>query len=60
MKSTTLIENSRTQAVRVAGQDKAISPPDDTWDSFFNNNETVPEGFLETRPAQPDALREPL
>lgn len=60
MKSTTLIGNNNNQAVRVVGHVKAISPLDDSWDSFFDNSETVPDDFLETRPAQPDALREPL
>jgi virulence-associated protein VagC len=60
MKSTTLIENNRTQAARVGGKDKALSPLDASWGSFFDNNETVPEDFLATPPQQPDSLREPL
>ncbi|WP_130537672.1 type II toxin-antitoxin system VapB family antitoxin [Thiomicrorhabdus indica] len=45
--------------VRAIGQERIISPIENTWDSFFLNPEnTASDDFLDERAEQTEALRE--
>lgn len=44
--------------VRVVGQDRILSPINNTWDSFFMDNEGVSSDFMNERPSQEQAERE--
>lgn len=46
--------------VRVVGQDRILSPVDNTWDSFFQSESTVSDDFLTERASQEQAERESL
>ena len=44
--------------VRVLGQDRVLSPIENTWDSFFLSEERVSEDFMTKRAAQEQPERE--
>ena len=44
--------------VRVVGQDRVLSPVENTWDSFFMSDETVADDFMTERAAQEQQERE--
>ena len=44
--------------VRVVGTDRVLSPIDNTWDSFFLENEGVTDDFLAERTSQSQGDRE--
>lgn len=46
--------------VRVRGNERILTPVDQTWDSFFLGEETVSEDFLTERASQSQSEREPL
>lgn len=46
--------------VRSLGNERIISPVDQTWDSFFLNGPKVSEDFMTERPSQAQAERESL
>lgn len=47
-------------SVRVVGQDRILSPLENTWDSFFNASETVSDDFMAERASQQQSEREPF
>jgi antitoxin VapB len=47
-------------SVRVVGQDRILSPLENTWDSFFNATETVSDDFMAERASQEQSEREPF
>jgi antitoxin VapB len=55
-----LPEGTRQVTVRARGKERIIAPLESTWDSFFLSGPCVSEDFLETRPTQEQAEREPL
>ena len=44
--------------VRVVGQDRILSPMENTWDSFFLGNDSVTDDFMEERSPQYQQERE--
>ena len=46
--------------VRVVGQDRVISPVENSWDSFFLPEESVSDDFLNERASQEQSPREEL
>jgi len=44
--------------VRVVGQDRVLSPVENTWDSFFMSDEAVTDDFMTERAAQEQQERE--
>lgn len=44
--------------VRIVGQDRVISPVEQTWDSFFLSNERITEDFMTERATQEQSDRE--
>lgn len=44
--------------VRVLGNERVLTPIDQTWDSFFLSEEGVTEDFLESRGSQTQTERE--
>jgi antitoxin VapB len=46
--------------VRVVGQDRVISPVENSWDSFFLSEEGVTDDFMAERATQEQSEREPF
>lgn len=44
--------------IRAVGNERTISPAEDTWDSFFLNGSQVCEDFLPERASQKQSERE--
>lgn len=44
--------------VRVVGQDRILSPMENTWDSFFLGDDRVTDDFMEERSSQYQQERE--
>ncbi|TPE55312.1 antitoxin [Maribrevibacterium harenarium] len=44
--------------VRVVGQDRILSPMENTWDSFFLSDDRVTDDFMEERSSQYQQERE--
>lgn len=44
--------------VRVKGNERILSPVENTWDSFFLSNEQTPDDFLTQRAEQIETERE--
>jgi antitoxin VapB len=44
--------------VRIVGQDRILSPKENTWDSFFMESEGVTNDFMTERASQEQAERE--
>jgi len=51
-------ETVKKVTVRVLGQDRVLSPIENTWDSFFLSEERVSEDFMTKRAAQEQPERE--
>lgn len=51
-------ETVKKVTVRVVGQDRILSPVENNWDSFFDNDEKVTDDFLEARASQQQQERE--
>jgi len=51
-------DNVKRVTVRVVGQDRVLSPVDNTWDSFFNISENVTDDFMTERASQRQSGRE--
>lgn len=46
--------------VRIIGQDRILSPVENTWDTFFMSHETVTDDFMSERAPQIQSERESL
>lgn len=46
--------------VRVCGNERILTPTDQTWDSFFLGEASVSDDFMQERPDQFQPEREPL
>ena len=44
--------------VRVVGQDRVLSPVENTWDSFFLSEEEISDDFMQERATQKQPERE--
>jgi antitoxin VapB len=53
-------ETVKKVSVRVLGQDRILSPVENTWDSFFLSEERVSEDFMAERASQEQQERESL
>ncbi|PTN08429.1 type II toxin-antitoxin system VapB family antitoxin [Nitrosomonas aestuarii] len=51
-------EGIKRVTVRVVGQDRILSPIENTWDSFFMSEQGVTDDFMNERAAQDQAERE--
>jgi antitoxin VapB len=51
-------ENVKKVTVRVVGQDRVLSPIENTWDSFFHSEERVTDDFMTERATQEQPDRE--
>ena len=51
-------DNVKNVTVRVLGQDRVLSPVDNTWDSFFHSDERVSDDFMSERATQEQSDRE--
>ena len=51
-------ETVKKVAVRVVGQDRVLSPIENTWDSFFLSEEHVSDDFMTERASQEQQERE--
>lgn len=51
-------DNVKKVSVRVVGQDRILSPIENTWDSFFNTTEKVSDDFMTERASQEQSERE--
>ncbi len=55
---TRFADSVKKVKVRVVGQDRILSPVENTWDSFFLSEEIVTDDFMAERPSQGQADRE--
>ena len=53
-------DNVSKVVIRVAGNERILSPADSSWDSFFNSEETVSDDFMTERASQTQSDREPF
>jgi len=53
-------ETVKKVTVRVVGQDRVLSPVENTWDSFFLSEDRVTEDFMTERASQEQQEREPF
>jgi len=51
-------ENVKQVTVRIVGNDRVLSPVDNTWDSFFMSESSVTNDFLSERASQDQPERE--
>ena len=51
-------DHIRQVAVRIAGNDRVLSPVEYTWDSFFLSGDNVTDDFMTERAAQEQHERE--
>ncbi|HEY8036375.1 MAG TPA: type II toxin-antitoxin system VapB family antitoxin [Methylobacter sp.] len=51
-------ENVKKVTVRVVGQDRILTPVENTWDSFFLSEEHVTDDFIAERASQEQQERE--
>ena len=51
-------ENVKQVTVRIVGNDRVLSPVDNTWDSFFMSESSVTNDFLTERASQDQPERE--
>jgi antitoxin VapB len=51
-------ENVKKVTVRVVGQDRILSPVENTWDSFFLSEQRVTDDFMTERAPQEQQERE--
>ena len=55
-----LPDNVKRVKIRAVGNERIISPVDQTWDSFFLDGPKVTTDFMSKRAAQAQPEREPL
>jgi antitoxin VapB len=55
-----LPDHVKKVSVRVRGQDRVISPVENSWDEFFLSGPTVSDDFMQERGDQGQAPRESL
>ena len=55
-----LPDNVKRVKIRAVGNERIITPVDQTWDSFFIDGPKVSTDFMRKRPSQEQAEREPL
>ena len=55
-----LPDNVRRVEVRAVGNQRIITPLEQSWDSFFAAANAAPDDFLPQRASQAQAQREPL
>jgi len=53
-------KNIKKVTVRVVGQDRILSPAENSWDSFFLSEEHVTDDFMTERASQHQSEREPF
>jgi len=53
-------EDVKRVTVRVVGQDRILSPIENTWDSFFMSEQGVTDDFMTERATQDQPEREKL
>jgi antitoxin VapB len=53
-------ETVKKVTVRIVGQDRVLSPVENTWDSFFLSEENVSDDFMQERASQEQSEREPF
>lgn len=51
-------ENVKKVTVRVVGQDRVLSPVENSWDSFFLSEQYVSDDFMTERASQEQPERE--
>lgn len=51
-------ETVKKVTVRVVGQDRVLSPVENTWDSFFLSEERVTDDFMAERAPQEQPVRD--
>jgi len=51
-------DNVKKVTVRVLGQDRILSPVDNTWDSFFHSDQRISDDFMSERATQEQPDRE--
>jgi len=51
-------ENVKKVTVRVVGQDRVLSPVENSWDSFFLSEQRVSDDFITERASQEQRERE--
>ncbi|MCF6194236.1 MAG: antitoxin [Kangiellaceae bacterium] len=51
-------ETVKKVTVRIVGQDRVLSPVENTWDSFFLSEENVSDDFMQERASQEQSERE--
>jgi len=51
-------ESVKKVTVRIMGQDRILSPVENTWDSFFLSEEHVSDDFITERASQNQPVRE--
>ncbi len=51
-------ENVKKVTVRVVGQDRVLSPVENSWDSFFLSEQRVSDDFMTERASQEQRERE--
>ncbi|MDM8565757.1 type II toxin-antitoxin system VapB family antitoxin [Candidatus Halobeggiatoa sp. HSG11] len=56
--STNFPEQVKKVIVRVVGNERILSPIDNTWDNFFHSTEQVSDDFMEQRASQQQSKRE--
>jgi antitoxin VapB len=55
-----LPDNVKRVKIRAVGNERIITPVDQTWDSFFNDGPKVSTDYMRKRTSQEQAEREPL
>jgi antitoxin VapB len=55
-----LPDNVKRVKIRAVGNERIITPVDQTWDSFFSDGPKVSPDFMRKRAPQEQAEREPL
>ena len=51
-------EQVKKVMVRIVGNDRILSPIDNSWDSFFKSKEQVSDDFMQQRASQQQSERE--
>ncbi|OQK16472.1 antitoxin [Methyloprofundus sedimenti] len=51
-------DNIKRVVIRKVGKERILSPLENTWDSFFLNEEAVSDDFLTERAEQTESVRE--
>ncbi|VAX07372.1 VapB protein (antitoxin to VapC) [hydrothermal vent metagenome] len=53
-------KNVKKVTVRIVGQDRILSPVENSWDSFFLSEKYVTDDFMTERASQEQQEREPF